>query len=64
MYILHLGALPLRGTIPDMTADSTRYIQLQHVYHHQADDDVTIITDKVRTIEQNIAKVRFSIKLK
>lgn len=51
--------LPLRGTIPDMTADSTRYIQLQHVYHGQADDDVAIVTEKVRKIEQSIAKVRF-----
>ncbi|VDI44985.1 Hypothetical predicted protein [Mytilus galloprovincialis] len=48
--------LPLRGTIPDMTADSTRYIQLQHVYHGQADDDVAVVTEKVRKIEQSIAK--------
>ncbi|XP_063441124.1 NEDD8-activating enzyme E1 regulatory subunit-like isoform X1 [Mytilus trossulus] len=48
--------LPLRGTIPDMTADSKRYIQLQHVYHGQADDDVAVVTEKVRKIEQSIAK--------
>ena len=30
-YLLSLGALPLRGSIPDMTADSKRYIELQNM---------------------------------
>jgi amyloid beta precursor protein binding protein 1 len=34
------GLLPLRGSIPDMTADSDRYIQLQSVYRDQANQDI------------------------
>lgn len=30
-YLFCLGALPLRGSIPDMTADSKRYIELQNM---------------------------------
>ncbi|KAL4234507.1 NEDD8-activating enzyme E1 regulatory subunit [Mactra antiquata] len=50
------GALPLRGTIPDMTADSERYIQLQNVYHEQADSDISIISNKVHDLLVNIGR--------
>lgn len=30
-YVFSLAALPLRGSIPDMTADSKRYIELQNM---------------------------------
>lgn len=50
------GALPLRGTIPDMTADSERYIQLQNVYHEQAELDVAVVTERVHNILQNIGR--------
>lgn len=53
-----IGALPLRGTIPDMTADSERYIQLQNVYHEQADIDVAMVTQRVNNLLQEIGRVR------
>ena len=52
-----VGALPLRGTIPDMTSDSDKYIQLQQVYRDQADKDVAIVTQKVHDLLQNIGRV-------
>jgi len=33
------GCLPLRGSLPDMTSDSQRYIALQNVYREQASKD-------------------------
>ncbi|XP_062582534.1 NEDD8-activating enzyme E1 regulatory subunit-like isoform X1 [Saccostrea cucullata] len=50
------GALPLRGSIPDMTADSERYIQLQNAYIEQANKDVATITDKVNMLTSSLAK--------
>ena len=32
--------LPLNGTIPDMTADTSTYVQLQQIYAQQAAADV------------------------
>ena len=55
--LVFVGALPLRGTIPDMTSDSDRYIQLQQVYRDQADKDVAIVTQKVHDLLQNIGRV-------
>ncbi|KAJ8303493.1 hypothetical protein KUTeg_019889 [Tegillarca granosa] len=50
------GALPLRGTIPDMTSDSKRYIELQQTYRDQASQDVTIVTEKLQTLLQSIGR--------
>ncbi|XP_064646486.1 NEDD8-activating enzyme E1 regulatory subunit-like isoform X2 [Lineus longissimus] len=50
------GALPLRGTIPDMFADSEKYVQLQNVYRSQASEDAAVVTDKVHQILQHLAK--------
>ncbi|XP_021352742.1 NEDD8-activating enzyme E1 regulatory subunit-like isoform X1 [Mizuhopecten yessoensis] len=50
------GALPVRGTIPDMTADSERYIQLQQVYRNQAAEDVAIVTNKVHDLVQSLGR--------
>ncbi|XP_029636762.1 NEDD8-activating enzyme E1 regulatory subunit [Octopus sinensis] len=55
------SALPLRGTIPDMTADSNRYIQLQNIYREQAHKDVTNILHRVQNILQKIGKPYCSI---
>ena len=56
-FLDFVGALPLRGTIPDMTSDSDRYIQLQQVYRDQADQDVAIVTQKVHDLLQEIGRV-------
>lgn len=50
------GHLPLRGTIPDMTADSERYVQLQNVYREQAKNDISIVTNHVQTLLQSIGR--------
>ena len=55
------GALPVRGTIPDMTADSDRYIQLQQVYREQADRDDAIVTQKVHDLLQSIGRVSLNV---
>uniref|UniRef100_T1JKN5 NEDD8-activating enzyme E1 regulatory subunit n=1 Tax=Strigamia maritima TaxID=126957 RepID=T1JKN5_STRMM len=50
------GALPLRGSIPDMTADSERYISLQNIYKNEANKHTEIIFRKVQQLLLNIGK--------
>ncbi|XP_076370539.1 nedd8-activating enzyme E1 regulatory subunit APP-BP1 isoform X2 [Tachypleus tridentatus] len=50
------GALPVRGTIPDMTADSERYIKLQNVYRAQATKDVNAISNRVQKLLLDLGK--------
>jgi NEDD8-activating enzyme E1 regulatory subunit len=35
------GRAPLGGTLPDMTASTQLYVQLQQIYHHQAQKDIS-----------------------
>ncbi|KAL3860740.1 hypothetical protein ACJMK2_010815 [Sinanodonta woodiana] len=51
------GALPVRGTIPDMTADSERYIQLQQVYRKKAAEDASKVSQRVQQLLHSIGKV-------
>ena len=44
------GMLPLVGTIPDMTADTSTYVNLQHIYAQQAAADVANVQAYVREI--------------
>ena len=44
------GLLPLVGTIPDMTSDTTTYVKLQQLYASQAASDVAIVQANVREI--------------
>jgi hypothetical protein len=57
---LSAGCLPLRGTIPDMTSDSERYIQLQNIYQQQAANDMAVIRAKVHAYLEEIGRVRIS----
>ncbi|KAK6174690.1 hypothetical protein SNE40_017921 [Patella caerulea] len=50
------GALPVRGTIPDMTSDSERYIKLQSVYRDQAAKDVSDVTRRVHKLLQELGQ--------
>lgn len=50
------GLLPLQGAIPDMTADSKRYIELQNIYRNQANYDVKWIADKVQELLSSLGK--------
>ncbi|XP_013393468.1 NEDD8-activating enzyme E1 regulatory subunit isoform X2 [Lingula anatina] len=55
------GALPLRGTIPDMTADSERYIQLQQVYRQQAAVEAEWVANRVQQLLQSLGKSKDTI---
>ncbi|XP_058942089.2 NEDD8-activating enzyme E1 regulatory subunit-like [Pocillopora verrucosa] len=55
------GALPLRGSIPDMTADSKRYIELQNIYQEQARKDIAVVTQRVHRILLDVGKSTDSI---
>ncbi|WAR12893.1 ULA1-like protein [Mya arenaria] len=50
------GALPVRGSIPDMTADSERYIALQRVYHDKADRDTAIVSQRCHDLLHSIGR--------
>uniref|UniRef100_A0A452QQB3 NEDD8-activating enzyme E1 regulatory subunit n=1 Tax=Ursus americanus TaxID=9643 RepID=A0A452QQB3_URSAM len=41
------GNLPVRGTIPDMIADSSKYIKLQNVYREKAKKDAAAVGNHV-----------------
>ena len=51
------GKLPLRGSIPDMTADSERYIQLQNVYKQEAERHIMAVTNYVQDHLERLGKV-------
>jgi amyloid beta precursor protein binding protein 1 len=51
------GDLPLSGTIPDMTADTTGYIALQRIYHEKAAADVAAVAHRVDGILSKIGRV-------
>lgn len=44
------GCLPLRGTLPDMTAETDRYIALQQVYHSEAAKDADVVFRRVQQL--------------
>ncbi len=46
-FVEQNGALPLTGSIPDMTADSATYIALQHAYQKRAAADVAAVSARV-----------------
>jgi len=46
-YAKH-GELPLPGSVPDMKAKSTVYVQLQNIYKAKARQDVAEVLESVR----------------
>ncbi|CAG2176012.1 unnamed protein product, partial [Oppiella nova] len=42
--------LPLRGTIPDMTSESTKYIELQRIYRSKAAEDAESVYNILQTL--------------
>jgi len=46
------GLLPLRGTLPDMTADSKRFINLQQIYKQEAANHMRNVTNHMHAILQ------------
>lgn len=62
------GLLPVRGSIPDMTATSKMFIDLQKVYQHQANLDAKAVKDHLDhlparlTSEITLADVKYFCK--
>lgn len=50
------GSLPVRGTIPDMIADSQKFINLQNVYREKAMQDAAAVSKHVEYLLQSIGK--------
>lgn len=51
------GLLPLRGVLPDMTADSSRYLKLQAIYRNKAEADAQAV---FKHLEKILAKLELS----
>uniref|UniRef100_A0A7N8WK87 NEDD8-activating enzyme E1 regulatory subunit n=1 Tax=Mastacembelus armatus TaxID=205130 RepID=A0A7N8WK87_9TELE len=58
------GSLPLRGTIPDMIADSKKFISLQNVYREKAMQDAAAVSKHVESLLQSVGKPPESISEK
>ncbi|KAI8872772.1 hypothetical protein GQ42DRAFT_59857 [Ramicandelaber brevisporus] len=50
------GRLPLSGQVPDMKADTKRYVELQAIYRNKAKEDIAAITKRVHALlaERNL----------
>ncbi|MFT7816777.1 NEDD8-activating enzyme E1 regulatory subunit isoform X2 [Arapaima gigas] len=55
------GNLPVRGTIPDMIADSEKFIRLQNVYREKAMQDALLVSKHVESLLQSAGKSPASI---
>ncbi|GLV33977.1 beta-Amyloid precursor protein binding protein 1 [Carabus blaptoides fortunei] len=55
------GCLPLKGSLPDMTADTTSYISLQQLYHKQANADTEIVHRRTQQLLQQLGQAQDSI---
>uniref|UniRef100_A0A4W5MKA6 NEDD8-activating enzyme E1 regulatory subunit n=1 Tax=Hucho hucho TaxID=62062 RepID=A0A4W5MKA6_9TELE len=51
------GNLPVRGSIPDMIADSEKFINLQNVYREKAMQDASVVSKHVEALLQSVGKV-------
>lgn len=49
-FVAQNNCLPLRGTIPDMTSDSAKYIQLQQIYRLKAKEDSETVNSIIQTL--------------
>ncbi|KAH1000025.1 hypothetical protein HUJ05_004661 [Dendroctonus ponderosae] len=48
------GALPVRGTLPDMAADTNSYVTLQNIYQKRAQQQVEVIYRRASQIARNL----------
>ncbi|XP_044275729.1 NEDD8-activating enzyme E1 regulatory subunit [Varanus komodoensis] len=55
------GNLPVRGTIPDMIADSGKFIKLQNIYRDKAKKDAEAVANYAAKLLQSIGKAPESI---
>lgn len=55
-HSLCAGVHPVRGTIPDMTADTDRYVKLLNIYHTEAEKHVQAVYSRVQQLLTNLGK--------
>ena len=55
------GLLPLKGTLPDMIADTEKYITLQQIYHKQAVADTEAVWRRTLQLLRQLGKPSDSI---
>lgn len=55
------GNLPVRGTIPDMIADSDKFIKLQNVFREKAKKDAAVVSKHVESLLHSVGKPPESI---
>lgn len=55
-FVDHYGALPLRGSIPDMFSDSDRYINLSNIYRAKAMQDAEVVYRSVQSYLESVGK--------
>lgn len=48
------GALPVRGTLPDMAADTHSYVTLQNIYQKRAQQQAEVIYRRASQIARNL----------
>ncbi|XP_024943494.1 NEDD8-activating enzyme E1 regulatory subunit isoform X2 [Cephus cinctus] len=59
-----LGLLPLKGAVPDMTADTEKYIALQQIYHKQAVADAEAVWRRTLQLLRQLGRSSDSISEK
>ncbi|KAG5459875.1 MAG: hypothetical protein BJ554DRAFT_8152 [Olpidium bornovanus] len=57
------GLLPLPGGLPDMKADTDRFIRLQNVYKQKARDDAAAVMNHVFGLLETLGRPRDSIPM-
>ena len=50
------GQLPLRGSIPDMTSDTEKFVTLQTAFKTKAEHDIESVKTRVERLLLNINK--------
>lgn len=55
------GQLPIEGSLPDMTATTALYLNLQRIYREQADRDISAVTRHVQDVLSSIDREPGSI---
>ncbi|XP_041125206.1 NEDD8-activating enzyme E1 regulatory subunit [Polyodon spathula] len=55
------GSLPVRGTIPDMIADSDKFIKLQNIYREKAKEDATAVSNHISALLQSVGRLPESV---
>ncbi|XP_014487243.1 PREDICTED: NEDD8-activating enzyme E1 regulatory subunit isoform X2 [Dinoponera quadriceps] len=55
------GFLPLKGALPDMTADTEKYVMLQQIYHKQASADAEAVWRRTLQLLRQLGRPSDSI---